>query len=368
MMRLWLDAWLAPAVAALIAIVAALIVHRVGRAIVFRLVRASELGRAVAEHCDRPAQFALMIVPLSGIFHGAPDELVLIDQVRRVSSLLVVAGFTWLAIGAVRGFAEGIIRLNPLEVADNLKARRIRTQTRLLARATIVVLLVAGAAFMLMTIPGARQVGASLLASAGIAGLVAGIAARSVFGNLIAGIQIALTQPIRVDDVLIVEGEWGRVEQITGAYVVLRILDDRRLIIPLQWFIENPFQNWTRTSAEIIGTVFLWVDYTMPLDPLRAEARRVCEASPHWDGRLCLLQVTDANERAVQLRLLVSAASSGAAWDLRCEVREALIGFVQREYPGSLPQLRAQVEPKPNAGTSDAAGGELPAAQPRAAT
>jgi small-conductance mechanosensitive channel len=201
--------------------------------------------------------------------------------------------------------------------------------------------LVAGMSFALMTFPGARQLGASLLASAGVAGLVAGIAARPVFGNLIAGLQIALSQPFRIDDVLIVEGEWGRVEEITGTYVVLRLWDERRLIIPLQWFVEKPFQNWTRTSAQILGSVFLWVDYTLPLEPLRREAQRLCEASPDWDHRLCTLQVTEATERGMQLRVLVSSESSGQNWDLRCTLREALLDFIQREHPQALPRVRA---------------------------
>ena len=196
---------------------------------------------------------------------------------------------------------------------------------------------------MLMTFPGARQLGASLLASAGVVGLIAGVAARSVISNLMAGLQIALGQPLRIDDVLVVQGEWGRVEEITRTYVVLRIWDERRLIIPLQWLIENPFQNWTRKNAQILGSVMLWVDYTLPLEPVRAEARRLCEASPEWDGRLCLLQVVEASERAMQLRVLVSSASSGQNWDLRCVVREGLIDFIRREHPEALPRVRAEM-------------------------
>jgi small-conductance mechanosensitive channel len=145
----------------------------------------------------------------------------------------------------------------------------------------------------------------------------------------------------RLDDVVIVEGEWGRVEEIGRTFVVVAIWDQRRLVVPLQYFIEKPFQNWTRSSAEILGTVFLWVDYGMPLEPLRAELARVCKDAPEWDGRVCLVQVTDTSERAMQLRVLVSAADSGKAWDLRCRVREALIAWMQRAYPQHLPRLRA---------------------------
>jgi small-conductance mechanosensitive channel len=182
-----------------------------------------------------------------------------------------------------------------------------------------------------------------LLASAGVVGIVAGIAARPVFSNLIAGLQIALAQPFRFDDVLIVQGEWGRVEEITGTYVVLKIWDERRLIIPLQWFIENPFQNWTRSNAQIIGTVVVWVDYRMPLAPLREAAQRACEVAPEWDQRLCLLQLVEAGERSMQLRVLVTSSNSSLNWDLRCKVREALVDVMQRDYPQHLPLMRAEL-------------------------
>jgi len=198
-----------------------------------------------------------------------------------------------------------------------------------------------------MTFPSIRKLGTTLLASAGVIGLVAGIAAKPVFGNLIAGLQIALAQPIRLDDVLIIQNEWGRVEEITGTYVVLRIWDERRLIIPLQWLIENPFQNWTRTSAQILGTVFLWVDYGLPLGPLRAELDRVVHAAPEWDKRVVVLQVTDADARTMQLRILVSSRNSGLNFDLRCRVREALIDFLRREYPKYLPRTRIETESDP---------------------
>jgi small-conductance mechanosensitive channel len=200
---------------------------------------------------------------------------------------------------------------------------------------------------ILLTFPNVRQIGTSLLASAGVAGLALGFAAKPVLGNLIAGLQIALTQPIRLDDVVIIENEWGRIEEITGTYVVVKIWDERRLVVPLNWFMENPFQNWTRTSSKLIGTVFLWVDYSLPLEPLREELKRICAGAPEWDGWVCLLQVTDANEKAMQLRALVSSADSPLSWDLRCRVREGLIAFVQANYPQSLPRLRAELEQPP---------------------
>lgn len=335
----WLPVLGVAAVAALLALLA----KRISRLVVFRVARYSPLVDVVVHQCNRAASLLFPLVALQAVWQGAPDDLPSIQGVRHVTGLLLIAAVTWLVVSAVRGVAEGVIRLHPVNGPDNLQARRIHTQTRVLSRIAMGAVLVAGVAFALMTFPGARQLGASLLASAGVAGLVAGIAARSVFGNLIAGLQIALSQPFRIDDVLIIEGEWGRVEEITGTYVVLRIWDERRLIIPLQWFVEHPFQNWTRNSAELLGTVFLSVDYSLPLEPLRQEAQRVCEASPDWDKRVCLVQVTDATERSMQLRVLVSSASSGQNFDLRCAVREALIAFIQREHPESLPRLRADV-------------------------
>ncbi|HEY3046787.1 MAG TPA: mechanosensitive ion channel domain-containing protein [Polaromonas sp.] len=342
--------------AAAVSIVLALVVHCIGSAIVLRLTRAMPVLAKVAEQCRRPTQFLLPLIALQAVWHGAPDTFALIGGIRHVNGLLLLATLTWTGMRAARGAGLGVIGLHPVDVADNLNARRIHTQTRMLAHTAMFVVLLTGLALMLMTFPGARQFGASLLASAGVAGLVVGIAARPVFSNLIAGLQLALAQPIRIDDVLVVQGEWGRVEEITGTYVVLKIWDERRLIIPLQWLIENPFQNWTRTGAQIIGTVFVWVDYRMPLAPLREAARRACEAAPEWDKRLCLLQVVEAGERSMQLRVLVTSASSGLNWDLRCKVREALVDFMQREYPQHLPLMRAELGGAPSAAEQAPAG------------
>ena len=334
------------AVMATLAVVLALLVHRAGGIVILRLTRHLPISNAVARRCVEPARLALPLLALQAIWQAAADKLPLIDQVRHGNALLLLAALTWLVQRAVGGVADGIIAQHPLDVEDNLNARRVHTQTRLLARTMSLMVLVAGLSLMLMTFPGARQVGTSLLASAGVIGIVAGIAARPVFSNLIAGLQLALAQPMRIDDVLIVKGEWGRVEEISGTYVVLKIWDERRLIIPLQWFIENPFENWTRSSSQIIGTIFMWVDYRMPLAPLREAAQRACEAAPEWDRRLCLLQVTEAGERSMQLRLLLTSATSGLNWDLRCKVREALIDFMQRDYPQYLPLMRAElIEP-----------------------
>jgi small-conductance mechanosensitive channel len=334
--------WFGPCLAALIAIPLALLVHRVGGIVLRRVTRSTPVLLAMLVSIQRAAKVVLPLLALQMVWQAAPDDLRFIDSVRHLNGLLLIAATTWLAVGAVNGFANGVIAQHPFDVADNLQARRVLTQTRVLARTAISMVLVAGGALMLMTFPGARQVGASLLASAGVIGIVAGLAAKPVFSNLIAGLQIALAQPIRIDDVLVVEGEWGRVEEITGTFVVLKIWDERRLILPLSYFIEKPFQNWTRHNSELLGSVFIYADYGMPLEPLRAEVERVVKAAPEWDGRFFNLRVTDATERTMQIRVLCTAASSPLAFDLRCTVREGLIDFMQREYPQFLPRMRIE--------------------------
>lgn len=341
---LHLSPWLATALAAAAAVVLAAIAHRIAAVLVRHATSPVPVAHAVVLSCITAMRVLLPLLALQLVWQAASDDLLYINGVRHLNGLAVIACTCWLLIRAIGGLAKGIIAQHPADVEDNLMARRIATQARVLSRIAMTGVLMAGTAMMLMTFPGARQVGASLLASAGVVGIVAGIAARPVFSNIIAGLQIALAQPFRIDDVLIIEGEWGRVEEITSTYVVLRIWDERRLIIPLQWFIEHPFQNWTRTSSEILGTVFLFADYRLPLDPLRAELQRVLETSPEWDKRVSVLQLTDVTERTIQIRVLVSARSSGLAFDLRCRVREALVTFIQREYPDCLPQVRGRLE------------------------
>jgi small-conductance mechanosensitive channel len=349
--------WFGPVVAALIAVPLALLVHRIGGLLLRRIARGTPVLHAMLVNVQPAGRLVLPLVALQMVWQAAPDGLRFLGEVQHLNGLLLIAAMTWLAVRAVNGFADGVLARHPHDVADNLQARRVLTQTRVLARTASTMLLVAGGALMLMTFPGARQVGASLLASAGVIGIVAGLAAKPVFSNLIAGLQIALAQPIRIDDVLVVEGEWGRVEEITGTFVVLRIWDDRRLILPLSYFIEKPFQNWTRSSSQLLGAVFVYADYGMPLAPLRAEVERLVKAAPEWDGRFFNLQVTDATERTMQLRVLCTAASSSLAFDLRCKVREGVIVFMQREYPQFLPRMRIEdgTGPQATAATPEAA-------------
>ena len=351
------DSTLHVLVAAGVSVLLALLVHRISAQLVLRLTRSLPISNRTAQQCQTPALLLMPLIALQAVWQVAPDTFPLIAGVRHANVLLLLVGLTWLGLRAARGVAQGIIGLYPVNVEDNLNARRIHTQTRMLSRTAMFLIVLAGISLMLMTFPEARQIGASLLASAGVIGIVAGIAARPVFSNLIAGLQIALAQPFRLDDVLIIQGEWGRVEEITGTYVVLKIWDERRMVIPLQWFIENPFQNWTRQSAQIIGTVFLWVDYRMPLAPLREAARQACAQAIEWDRRLCLLQVVEAGEHAVQLRVLVTSSDSSLNWDLRCKVREAMVDCMQRDWPAHLPLMRAEVGERSGAGGASRADG-----------
>ncbi len=336
--------WTAIALLALLDVLTAIAVHQVGSAVLGRASRGAPVIHAMLSAIDRPAATAMPLLALQTVWQVAPNSMELIHGVRHVNALLLIAALTWLLMAALSGLADGLVAQHPVTGEDDLYARRVQTQARVLSRTAQTVVLIAGAAMALMTFPGARQVGASLLASAGVLGIVAGLAARPVFSNLIAGLQLALAQPLRLDDVLIVKGEWGRVEEITGTYVVLRIWDDRRMIIPLQWFIENPFENWTRSSAHLLGLVVLHLDYTTPMDALRAQARHVVEAAPEWDKRVLVVQVQEATERVMQVRVLVSAPNAPKLWDLRCRVREDLITWLAREYPHCLPRVRTAVD------------------------
>jgi small-conductance mechanosensitive channel len=335
--------WFQIIVQALLALLAVIVFHAIGTRILERLTEPFPLMRRLVEYTNHTGRLIVFLLLLQVIFRSASDLLAGISTLRHVNALALYAAFTWFGVRCVNAISDVIVERNPVDALDNLQARRIQTQTKVLARASIVLIVMIGSGLALMTLPLLRQIGTSLLASAGVAGLVIGLAARPVLTNLLAGIQLALTQPIRLEDVVIVEKEWGQIEEITGTYVVVRIWDQRRMIVPLQWFIENPFQNWTRASSEILGTVLLWVDYRLPLEPIREEVERLCELSLEWDRRLCVTQVVDANERAMQVRILVSAADAGKSWELRCKIREGLIHFIQRDYPEYLPRVRADI-------------------------
>lgn len=332
-------------VIALGAVAAALLAHSLLKAILPRLVGRGPYIPILLRQAGAPTRLLFPALALQAVWTTAPAAYPWLGGWRHATLLVTIAAGTWLLVNLLMGIRDIIVRRFPADIEDNLVARRVLTQTTVLMRTLSGLAVLLGVSMALMTFPAVRQIGTSLVASAGVAGLVVGFAAKPVLGNLIAGLQIAMTQPIRIDDVLIVENEWGRVEEITGAYVVVKIWDERRLIVPLQWFIEHPFQNWTRKSAHIIGTVFLWVDYRMPVEPLRRELETICKAAPEWDGNVCLLQVTEATHQAMQVRALVSSKDSGLNWDLRCRVREGLLAFMQRDYGDALPRLRAEMAP-----------------------
>jgi small-conductance mechanosensitive channel len=265
------------------------------------------------------------------------------EVLSRAVMIGVIAYIGWAAI-VVLGIAAGLyLRRFRLDVEDNLLARKHNTQVRVLLRVADVVLVVLTIGAALMTFSSVRQYGVSLLASAGAAGIIVGLGARPLLSNLFAGIQLAMTQPIRIDDAVIVENEWGWIEEITSTYVVVRLWDWRRMVVPLSYFIEKPFQNWTREGSALIGSAFFYVDYAAPVEAIRARLGEVVKASKNWDGRVVSLQVTDTRERTVELRAIMSAKSAGQAFDLRCEVREHLIAFLQQQHPEALPRTRADI-------------------------
>jgi small-conductance mechanosensitive channel len=336
----FLPSWAVAAIVLALAAVASLAVHRV----LGRLTR-----RAVA---NRPGVISLMartgaLTRLAFVTIALALVLPALSLPPRAAALFATALpfcfvvlLGWIALIAVDVGVNMYLMRFRLDAEDNLLARKHVTQMRVLRRviSTVVLLITAGAA--LMTIGAVRQVGVSLFASAGVAGIVAGLAARPVLANLIAGVQLAMTQPIRIEDAVIVENEWGWIEEITSTFVVVRLWDLRRMIVPLAYFMEKPFQNWTREGSAIIGSVLLYLDYTAPIEAIRAKAEAIVAASRLWDRKVVNTQVTDTRERVIEVRVLVSAANASAAFDLRCEVREKLIEFLRGEHPGSLPRSR----------------------------
>ncbi len=356
--------WLVQLGVAVASALAVSLALRIAEAVFTRATRHSPPLQTMQRATRRPIRLLAPLIAFNMVLSSAPDELAGISTVRQLLTVAVIATLTWLVIQGVRGAAEVVTTFQPLDHADNLSARRLRTQTTALTRTLVTLITFIGVAIALMTFPSVRHIGTSLLASAGLAGIVAGLAARPVLGNLIAGLQIGLTQPIRLDDVVVVAGEWGRIEEITGTYVVVKIWDQRRLIVPLEWWTQNPFQNWTRSSASITGQVLLWLDFRTPLEPLRAELRRLCEGSGLWDGVVAGLQVVDVSDQAMQVRCLVSSADSSRNWDLRCLVREGLIQLVQANWPDCLPRVRAELSAPDGLAVEGALSAPAPAVEP----
>lgn len=332
--------------AALGAAAIALLVAEVLYRLLHWLGRRSLLLVELSEHGHRPFQLAGTVFAVQVAIRGNTDYAVG-DTWREVLLHLlvlgIIAGAAWL-VGAVLLAAEdtALARFR-VDVPDNRQARRIKTQVVMLRRVTIAVIVVLSVGAAMMTFPSVRGVGASVLASAGVIGVVAALAAQTVLGNVFAGIQLAFSDAVRLDDVVVVEGEWGRVEELTLSYVVVQIWDDRRLILPTSYFTSKPFQNWTRTRAAVLGTAEFDVDWSVPVQQMREELRRLVEGTELWDGRVCVLQVTEATGGLVRVRALVSAADAPSLWDLRCLVREHLVGWIRDQRPIALPRTRAEV-------------------------
>jgi len=325
---------------------AAVLIAVVAHAVLFYVLGQSakrsrtEADEVLVDQLRLPARF---LFPFIGLLIALPsmqlDEQ-LTDSLRRVVGLMAILMTAWMVSRAVRGATILILKRYDVTASNNRRAREVHTRVTVISRIGHVLVMIIGVAAGLMVFPTIRQLGASILASAGISALIIGLAAQRVLGNFLAGLQIALTQPIRIDDVVVIRGEWGRIEEITSTYVVVRIWDERRLVVPFSTIIEEPFENWTRDSSSILGTVYLHVDYTMPVGAMREKVREFAEQDQDWDGRVAQLVVTDAEESTLRLRALVSAASASQAWDMRCRVREKLIDWLQREHPECLPVQR----------------------------
>jgi small-conductance mechanosensitive channel len=337
----WLPEWAVVAIVLAVFVGGGWIVHKLVFAALRQVVKNKDVfWRGVIERGRAKLRVMMIIVALGIGVTVSPMDAVPSMQVRSALLFAFILTLGWLASGVLDMWTAMHLRRFNITAEDNLVARKHYTQTRILQRVAKVLLIVVTVGLALMTIAGFRQWGVSLLASAGVVGIIAGLALQPVLTNLLAGIQIALTQPIRIDDAVIVENEWGNVEEITATYVVVKLWDWRRMVLPLSWFITNPFQNWTRESARLIGTAMFYVDYEAPIDRLREAFEGIVKASKLWDGDVQVMQVTDITERVMQVRCLASARSAPVAFDLRCEIREKLMAFMRDECPEALPKDR----------------------------
>ncbi len=323
----------------------------VGNKILFKVLRQwhkrrpSVFMESVIKHLAKPGSYAIpslaVLIVLGGdMFAGPP-----FTAVNKIVYVLFIVTLAWLFIKCEDIFEDVIRSTFDVSKANNIRERTIHTQMNYIRKIMILVVVVIALGLILMNFEGVRRIGSTLLTSAGVAGILIGMAAQNTIKNLLAGLKIAFTQPIRYDDVVIVENEWGRIEEITLTYVVVRIWDLRRLVLPLHYFIEHPFQNWTKTNADILGTIFLYTDYTLPVEAVREELKKFVAQREEWDKKVVGLQVTNTTDKGMEIRALISAADSGKAWNLRCAVREHLITFIQQNYPQCLVKVRVENSP-----------------------
>jgi len=351
-------AW--PIGAVLLAALAAFAAVELIHLLIRRFGKRSRLLTAFGEYSHQAFKFAAISLALylavgwaSRNQAGEPWRGVIL----HILLITVVITVAWLVATVPTAVEKVALERLRADVPDNRQIRRMRTQVVLLRRVAVTVVCVITLGILLMTFPNVRAIGASVLVSAGVIGAIVAIAAQSVLGNVLAGIQLVLSDAVRLDDVVVVEGEWGRVETLTLNYVAVQIWDDRRLILPTSYLTTKPFQNWTRTHAALLGTVEFDVDWSVPIQAARDALRRFAEGSPLWDGRVCVLQVTDATGGKLRLRALISAADAGSMWDLRCLLREQMVVWLRIYQRSALPRIRAEVAGGPDlrGGTSDAA-------------
>lgn len=356
--RLWRElSWLPEWAVIAIIVVGFVFVGWAANQIVFALLKLAVrkrdvFWRGVVGRARLKVRIAVMIVALALAVTVSPLDPGPSEFIRQALIFLLIITLGWMLMGASDMWAVVYLRRFNMASEDNLIARKHVTQARILQRVAALLIAIVTLGLALLTIPAVRQWGMSLLASAGVVGIIAGFALQPLLTNLIAGVQIATGQPIRLDDAVIVEGEWGTVEEITSTYVVVKLWDWRRMVLPLTYFIQKPFQNWTRETSRLIGTAFIYVDYEAPMDRLRLELERICRESPLWDGDVISLQVTDITDRVAQVRCLASARNGSTAFDLRCEIREKMLAFMRDECPEALPKDRLQLDrlsPSPEA-------------------
>jgi Mechanosensitive ion channel len=330
--------------AVLVAAGAAIVFVEVVHWLIARFGRNSTLATDLARTAHRPFLATVTIFAVQQALRVFGGNFAGRNGVLHALVIAFIAAFAWLVGALLLVFEDVALARWRTDVADNLKARRVKTQVVMLRRVTVAGIVVLTLGVMMMTFPAVRALGASVLASAGLVSVIAALAAQSTLGNLFAGLQLAFSDAVRIDDVVVVEDEWGKIEEITLTYVAVQIWDDRRLILPTSYFTTKPFQNWTRTGSAVLGTAEIDVDWGTAVEPLRAEMRAVCEGSELWDGRVCVLQVTDAVGGMIRLRALVSANDAPSLWDLRCLVRERLVGWIWEHQRASLPRVRASVD------------------------
>jgi len=326
---------------------AALVLANVVHYVLFRVLKRKEtqmagMGWGLQRYLGHPARAIFFLTCLLLALPFVPLPANIAQIIRQGFVMAMVAALGWFVVGCIYVLQAVMLRKYDLSAVDNVRARRIHTQFQVFRRMLIAFVTVIDIGALLWTFNDPRiwHYGSGLLASAGIATLVLASAAKSTASNFLAGLQIALTEPIRIDDVVVVEGEWGRIEEITSSYVVVRIWDLRRLIVPLTYFIENPFQNWTRESADILGTAFLYVDYSIPVEELREQLNAIVHPAPQWDQKVCVLQVTNLTDRSMEIRCLVSTRNSGDGFDLRCLIREKMIAWIKQNHPNAFPTTR----------------------------